>query len=185
VNVIPLGKLASDDAGRDAIHIAVAPCVAAEVLSPGEHVGIDADGLASPKAPPIGIVDPYLMRAVKAGERFYLCLYPNTITSLRHHWVHPAFKEEAPPAKADFDKGESEAWLRGYAKRFKTYAKDAEEGYQELLSDLRERYICYTGIDMHGRKDLEDEDELARHASVVLGVSINFNDPAWTFTCSC
>lgn len=184
-STIPLGKLASEDAGRDAIHIAVAPVVAAATLAPGDHVGVEADGRASKTSKHIGIVDPYLKASVKPGDRFYLCLYPNTITSLRHHWVHPAFKEEAPPAKADFDKAESEAWLREYAIRFKSYATDNEDAYQMLISDLRERRICYQGSDMHGLGDLEDANELSHHASVVLGTPINFHDYGWTFTCSC
>lgn len=188
-NIIPLGKLAAGDAGRDAIHIAVAPVIAASVLAPGQHVGILEDGKASPDVKPtIGIVDPYLKKAVAPGQRFYLCLYPNTITSLRHHWVHPAFKEEAPPAKADFDRAESEAWLREYAKRVNPYLLDSdpsgEEAYQHLLQNLREGWITYIGRDMHGFCDLEDAEELAHHGGVVLGRQIVF-DGSWTFSCSC
>ena len=186
VNIIPLGKLATEDAGRDAIHIAVAPVVAAQILSPGEHVGINGEGQAVSSMNGIGIVDPYLMRAVKPGERFYLCLYPNTITSLRHHWVHPAFKEEAPPTKAAFDKGESEAWLRDYAVNFKSYpdyCNDKEEAYQELLRDLREGHLCSVGSGMYGLSELPDSDELKRHAEIVLGITINWGN--FTFSCSC
>lgn len=191
-NIIPLGKLAKSDAGRDAIHIAVAPVIAAEVLSPGEHVGIDADGLASPKATLIGIVDPYLMRAVKVGERFYLCLYPNTITSLRHHWVHPAFKDEGP-APALPDKAASEAWLREYAKKVNPYCakggyyheKDGgDSSYETLMADLAGSTITYHGIDMHDRSELIDEEELQHHASIVLGRPVNFDNFQY-FSCSC
>jgi hypothetical protein len=183
VSSIPLGKLAADDAGRDAIHIAVSPVVAAEALPPGTHVGINKDGKADGNKPHIGIVDPYLMQAVEPGERFYLCLYPNTITSLRHHWVHPAFKDEGPPSKEVFDKSASEAWLRDYANRFKTYTKDPEDAYQCLLGELREQYICYEGIDMHGFSELKDADELRKHAQIVLGIQIKWEE--FTFTCNC
>lgn len=184
MNQIPLGKLATDDAGRDAIHIAVAPVVAFEPLKPGDHVGILNSGEASKAtAKHIGIVDPYLSSPVKSGERFYLCLYPNTITSLRHHWVHPSFKEEAPPTKADFDKSESEAWLRKYAVGFKEYTHDPEKAYQELLSDLREGYLCRVGSSMFGLDELEEPEELKRHAELVLGIAINWDN--FTFGCSC
>lgn len=89
-----LGKLAPENACRDAIHIAIAPVIASERLRPGEPIGfIDAtntENVASSDAP-IGLVDPFLMKPVRPGERFYMLLFPQTITSLRHEWIHPAF----------------------------------------------------------------------------------------------
>lgn len=198
MSTIPLGKLAEADAGRDAIHIAVAPVVAAEVLSPGTHIGVDSDGLANPQEKHIGIVDPYLTRAVKAGERFYLCLYPNTITSLRHHWIHPAFKDEGPappeaiPAPVP-DKAASEAWLREYAKRVNPYCAEGghyyektglDTSYEVLMADLAGNTITYHGIEMHSRGELIDGDELQHHASIVLGRPVNFSSFEY-FSCSC
>jgi hypothetical protein len=90
-----LGKLIEDgDRRRDAIHIAVAPVTAAGPLHPGQHVGLlhaDDAELVGPCDSPIGIVDPFLAAPVEPGQRFWLFLYPNTITSLRHAWSHPAF----------------------------------------------------------------------------------------------
>lgn len=184
--IIPLGKLASEDAGRDAIHVAVAPVVAAENLSIGQHVGIAEDGRASAKAKPIGIVDPYLKGFVEAGQRFYLCLYPNTITSLRHHWVHPAFKDEGPAEPEKDVKAASEAWLRQYAHRTYSveYFNDSEEAYRTLLSDMRSGTLTYRGIDMHSREDLIDGDELRLHAQIVLGITINYDNFEY-FSCTC
>jgi len=90
---VQLGKIIEGDAFRDAIHIAVAPVTAAHCLSPGEHVGLigDGDKVSDTAEKMIGIVDPFLRRAVAKGERFYLCLYPNTVTGMRHMWTHPAF----------------------------------------------------------------------------------------------
>ena len=94
----PIGKLVTDaNAGRDAIHVAIAPCVAAEDLEPGQHVGLvdgESDVVGTQTARLVGIVDPFLTETVRKGQRFYLCLYPNTVTSLRHHWAHPAFDED-------------------------------------------------------------------------------------------
>jgi len=89
-----LGSILSEDEmeNRDAVHIAVLPVVANNDLSPGEHVGFtDIDELAVDTScdKHIGIIDPFLPRVVKAGESCYLFLYPRTITSLAHHWVHP------------------------------------------------------------------------------------------------
>lgn len=91
-----LGKVIEGPAGRDAIHVAVAPVVAGVFLEPGQHVGLFADGTAKPTKPHIGIVDPFLTQPVEKGERFWLFLYPNTVTSLRHVWTHPAFAPKAP-----------------------------------------------------------------------------------------
>jgi hypothetical protein len=100
-----LGSLIEDgDRRRDAIHIAVAPVTAAERLLPGQHVGLVAGdtehvgAMASP-AGCIGIVDPFLRQAVEEGQRFWLFLYPNTITSLRHYWTHPEFTVSASAAR--------------------------------------------------------------------------------------
>lgn len=102
MNVPEVGKLiTSDDARRDAIHVAVAPVEAGESLDSGCRVVLDKQGKArlcardDPKA--VGIVDPFLMtRVVLQGERFWLFLYPNSVTSLRHVWTHPAFKAQLP-----------------------------------------------------------------------------------------
>lgn len=98
-----LGRLITDgDRRRDAIHIAVAPVTAAESLAPGQHVGFVRAGnleLVGPCDRPVGIVDPYLTANVEAGERFWLFLYPGTVTGLRHVWAHPAFSAVAAAVK--------------------------------------------------------------------------------------
>jgi hypothetical protein len=89
------------DNRRDAIHVAVVPVKVWHDMEPGDHVMLDETCRPSdpevygclmndPKA--IGIIDPFLKKPVKAGERCWLFLYPNTITGLRHVWTHPAFK---------------------------------------------------------------------------------------------
>lgn len=94
---IKLGNLVADNQNRDAIHIAITPVISEETLEPGQHVGliygseIKVSGLITP---PIGIVDPFLKNLVKPGQRFWLLLYPQTITSLRHEWTHPAFQSQ-------------------------------------------------------------------------------------------
>ena len=100
-----LGKLVTGSAHRDAVHVAVVPVVAGQDLLPGDHVRLVAGralrlGLGMRRAPgvTIGVVDPFLdVAMVRKGECFWLCLYPGTITSLRHVWTHPAFQAVAPP----------------------------------------------------------------------------------------
>lgn len=85
-----VGKILPDGMQRDAIHIAVAPIMARVTLYPGQHV--NAKGF--PSAPFVGIVDPFLSQPVVPEQYCFIFLYPNTITSLRHEWTHPAFEEE-------------------------------------------------------------------------------------------
>jgi hypothetical protein len=98
-----LGHLIQDgDRRRDAIHIAVAPVTAAVRLTPGQHVGLVQEGsveLAGPCDCNIGVVDPFLAAAVEPGQRFWLFLYPGTITGLRHVWTHPTFAAAAARVK--------------------------------------------------------------------------------------
>lgn len=93
-----LGMIHFKPEARDAIHLAVEPVIAGEDLLPGQDIGL-VDGFAFGKSPglvkPLGIVDPFLPRAVKQGEKFWLVVYPRMITSLRHVWSHPAFEEKA------------------------------------------------------------------------------------------
>ena len=95
-----LGQIHSEPQGRDAVHIAIAPCVAGQILAPGDHVGLEpgsTESVIAPNAvaPAIGIVDPFIhKRFVAVGERFYVFLYPQTITGLRHVWTHERFPDD-------------------------------------------------------------------------------------------
>lgn len=102
-----VGKLITDDnQRRDAIHVAVAPIKAGQRLPPGSHVTLNEAGEAI--APhvyygktdeTIGIVDAFLESPVEKGQTFWLFMYPQTITSLRHVWTHPAFTRLAAAAR--------------------------------------------------------------------------------------
>ena len=133
---LKLGQIITGDANRDAIHIAIAPAIAAERLAPGQHVGFIGEAMG-PSKTPIGVVDPYLEGAVFKGDRFWLFLYPNTVTSLRHQWEHPAFEGKAQVI------GASEARLRAFA-------DTADLSYTELMSGAKEflhngEYMCDGG----------------------------------------
>ncbi len=109
-----LGSIIGASEKRDAIHLAVEPIEAAEDLLPGLHVGIVEGKASRYGSKHVGIVDPFLLRTVKKGERFWLIVYPRQITSLRHVWEHPDFapSEFAPGEKTQ--KEASEQWLRKF-----------------------------------------------------------------------
>lgn len=121
-----LGTIIPDGGGRDAIHVAVVPTVATERLAPGQHVG--KDGTTNN---PVGIVDPFLPGPVFKGERFWLLLYPRTITGLRHVWTHPAFGDDEPVSAMS----EAEAWLRNYA-------EEIDEGFGTLMAAADDWVEC-------------------------------------------
>lgn len=116
-----LGQIITTEQHRDAIHVAVAPVVAAQRIYPGDHLQLDKDGKAfgfrQRTADSIGVADPFLDSLVHEGETFWLFLYPGSITSLRHEWTHPAFTKAQPASlpPAMPDKSESEKWMRAWA----------------------------------------------------------------------
>jgi hypothetical protein len=125
-----IGKLIAGDAQRDAIHIAVAPVVAGEELKAGYHVGLNEAGEAVGRTTSIGIVDPFIHTHVRKGETFWLFMYPNTITSLRHDWTHPAFKDEPPVVKEHVPPAEA-------VKEMKKLISDKSgyRGYESIMDD--------------------------------------------------
>lgn len=90
-----LGMIHFKPEARDAIHLAVEPVVAGEELQPGQKIKLlNGEAVWAKRGDALGIVDPFLPRAVQQGERFWLVILPRMITSLRHVWEHPAFPKE-------------------------------------------------------------------------------------------
>lgn len=140
-----LGHLIVDEQHRDAVHIAVAPVTAGETLKPGQRIGFATEGDAFTvvgSAKTIGIVDPFLHeKAVYKGDRFYMFLLPNTITSLRHDWSHPAFEQEDALAAMEPTlyklKGAvaEEKWVTDFAENMGSTYQEIMDGADEYLRD--------------------------------------------------
>lgn len=163
-----LGKLIAHEAKRDAIHIAVAPVTAAMTLEAGQHIGFVGNNtvFAGNTDTNIGIVDPFLKKPVRKGERFWMFLYPNTITSLRHQWTHPGFS--AP----------SEEWLKEFAAKY-------EANYDELLSGAinGEGYCFPTDLE-YG--DFDKRSEFWEHVEAVTGrIFTDDHKENTPFRCAC
>ena len=171
-----LGTLIDDKQKRDAIHIAVEPVIAGEMLRPGHHITV-VDGVAKRTATGegLGIVDPFLSGPVNPGQRFWFLMYPRTIKSLRHVWAHPDFPNEVgTPAP---DKSASEQWLRNFCDN-----NDCP-GYYELLEMIvnngDHEYLIVYGSDAHG----EIPAEFWVHVEIVLGQKLRYH-PRY-LSCSC
>lgn len=187
---VKLGACPPEGAARDAIHVAVVPMVAAVALQPGQHVGVQ-NGKAIPSGTDVlvGVVDPFLSDAVKAGNRFWLFLTPNTVTGMRHHWSHPLFADADQRPKAT--KAESEAWLREFARTADCPSFNiliaAASGDAISCVDPRHygtyendgEYLFFSGRDAHG----EIPDEFWDHVENFTGRSCPLR--AKWFSCSC
>ncbi len=182
-----LGQLIAGDAHRDAIHIAIAPVIAAESLKPGDRIGFVKGSTetvlrTASAEDTIGIVDPFLPRPVTRGVRFYMLLLPNTITSLRHEWTHPAFPNAATSSPADRDA--SVKWITDFATEIK-------QDYDSIMHAARN--YAETGDSTYDNSEAykrgeswQKWPEFWKHYEVITGVKIN--DDEWEdcpFTCSC
>lgn len=186
---LPIGKKIDGEQQRDAFHIAVAPVTAVETLYPGQHIGfatdeIDTDQVTSKIASGmcIGIVDPFLTAAVYPGEQFFMFLYPNTVTGMRHHWQHPAFDGGDNGKMSDAAeklKGDAEKYLRDFA-------SSAGISYDELI-DAATR--CYrSGEYWHDGGRFEGvycEDEFWDNYEIVTGFKVSPDERGNVFSCSC
>ncbi len=111
-----IGTLLEGLQERDAIHIAIAPVIAGHnLLYPGNRIGFIKDDnrtVGATASKKIGIVDPFLIEPLKTGEQFWMFLFPNTITSLKHNWTHPDFSLNAD--KKESSKQWITNWAAGY-----------------------------------------------------------------------
>lgn len=191
-----LGLTPPENAQRDAIHVAVIPMIALNCLEPGQKASLISGGLAGPVFDGdtvIGVVDPFLTKAVLSGQRFWLFLLPNTVTDMRHHWQHPAFPNEFK-LSFNYTKEESEQWLRTFAEthdcpNFDVLIAGATQRplppdpYDNDPSyyrcEIDDEYLHFGGTDAHG----EIPPEFWDHVENYTGESCPLR-PQW-FSCSC
>lgn len=187
-SLLGLGKIIPEDVvqEKDAIHVAVAPVRAGERLEPGDRINFEPNGTVGLSSAPIGIVDPFLPEAVEEGERFWMYLFPGTITSLRHDWTHPSFT-----AESKVDREGSEMWLKAFVDR------QGLPPYEDLIALATGRELV--GRDEHGNygaaidgdtftiygRDAYGEipDEFWNHVEIVTGMRFPIR-PKY-FRCSC
>lgn len=169
---VVLGQNPKALAQRDAVHVAVVPCRAADALQPGQHVDV-VNGVATTDGKRrIGIVDPFLKKEVEKGQFCYVCLYPGSIVGMRHHWRHPAFVESS-------DRESALTVLESIAKRIGV-------GFEELLEDA-DNFLRYGDYRSEGARfegvylgdDFWDAYEIVRECAV------KGEDRGGVYSCSC
>jgi hypothetical protein len=176
MDTLKIGKIIKDKQQKDAVHMAIAPVIAGRRLSAGQHVGVNAAGMAFSELSPIGIVDPFLLVTALEGDTFWLFLYPGSITSLRHDWTHPAFvqAEIITPRMTHH-----ESWVEDLADRigtdYETLMAGADEWvkwreYLNLGSTLQGEYLPH---------EFWEHYEAIRSTEVPEELKENF------FSCSC
>lgn len=178
---VKFGQLIDGQAQRDAVHVAVTPVIASHILAPGEHVGFTDDDTehVGRVTATIGIIDPYLRRAVMPGQRCYLFLYPDTVTGMRHHWSHPAFGDA--PVEA-VSKGASEKFLREYADiAGVSYDALIQAGLRFMDDDETHRLNSDLPNEL-----FEKAEEMWRHFHFITGRAVGAADrERIPFHCSC
>lgn len=167
-----LGHLIKEIAWRDAVHVACAPMFANCDLSPGEHVGIVRDGVAGHHEPFIGIVDPFLTEPVIKGERFWLVLYPKSVTGIRHEWTHPAFQGQP-------DSPTAREWITEFAGRWKYSFDEFMVGAKRYIADGQQL------DDNWEQLDVTDEEWIVfwQHYHTLTGVSIGSVNTVFVVCC--
>lgn len=187
------GLLPAEAWGRDAVHVAVFSAYSTEPLKPGQRVAIlneegGKDMRVRSDGTHVGIVDPFLSAVVERGERFWVYLYPRTITALSHRWSHPAFEATASVYSPPSDKLRSEEWLRDFCAH-----NDCPE-YESVLAKAARfirsgdngaswadnEYLHFNGQDAHASIPPEFWD----HVETIIGQKAVGEKPKY-FSCSC
>lgn len=172
-----LGELLKGGEERDAIHIAILPVTAGDYIAPGQRIYVKPDGWANASGNPNAVADPFLPGQVYPGQKFYALLFPYTIESLRHEWVHPEF----PKAQDSSSWSGAEAWLR-------EFADDHYVGFDEMMKaadDLVKGHsdtmdICF-GMDV----DYSERIEFWEHYGQLRNQFIPNSVREEYFSCSC
>lgn len=166
---------------RDAIHVAVLPVKARETVYPGQAVGMYGNGtVGERKEPAIGVVDPFLKKPVDPGTLFYLFLYPNTITSLNHHWEHPEI-DKAPVQ----DKTETQAWSRRWIEEETERCNLNAEEVLDWAGEWVKGGVVSVGFDSPDMSKM-DMDKFWQHYEVLTGKKMrNELGTKIQFSCSC
>lgn len=176
-----LGKIIETPQHRDAIHIAVVPVIAGELLYAGQRVGLKqvVARAAGNDCPYIGVVDPFLRQTVYAGQQFWLFLEPGSITSLRHEWTHPILDAKEVPPQVPDAKNAAMAWMEEWAK---LKGLTCEEAMSAGARYLKHGEYLNEGARFEGECV---EDDYWERYEILRGTKVAEGDRGSFFSCSC
>ena len=174
-----LGRILQGGEKRDAVHIAIMPAIAGEDLAPGISVGLTNDGppdLVIAKNSYLGIVDPFLTGTVRKGSRFWVFLYPNTVSGMRHEWTHPLLDARTHQPK------ESVEWLHDFADKWMI-------DYDEMIAEAPLRNgQAWAAVEMTRGIELKSDEENLFWEHIEKLTGQRFNDVhrgLFQWRCSC
>lgn len=159
--ITTIGTVLDKDAAlqRDCIHVAILPVTCGEeYLGAGREVklayGTTNVVIDAPHGKGIGIIDPFLRRAVRKGDRCWLFLRPGTVTGLRHDWICPEVDGVRPAAS------EAEAWLRRFADRWNMDYDEMVAAASAPSEADGDNYVVAEGVDLHSAAELGGDEAL-------------------------
>jgi len=133
VTLRSIGNVLQGEWQRDAVHVAVLPCVAPVRVYPGQHVGPDCG-----QADCFGIVDPFLQKPVELGEKFWIFMYPATVEGLRHDWMHKHVDKENRQKLADVSVSKRAINIIDAKNRMCNFADEINITYDDLIRAAKE-----------------------------------------------
>lgn len=177
-NINPLGKVPRITAQKDAVHIAILPAIAGEILAPGQFVKINEYNKAVfSYQDSIGVVDPFLRHAILEGNRVYILLHPNTITSLRHDWTtaKPLPTLHVPTTE------EAKDWVAEYAQ-----TSDIGLDYSSLMK-AADDFLNYCDYLCEGDRweGVYLSEDFWDYYEIITGRNVPEDDRGSFFSCSC
>ena len=154
-----LGEVPTRIGERDAVHVAIVAMEASEQLRPGQYVNFTGDpqypiAIPTHAEEAIGIVDPFSTQMMEAGHAVWVCLFPGSVTGMKHHWFHPDFVENSDVPKivnvvADICGKTVTALLEDMKYHadfnYDDWQMDNSERYKEVTSEQWEEVWKYVG----------------------------------------
>jgi len=169
---------------KDAIHVAILPVIVgpdlcvypgrpAKVSSFNEEAGLFELGEIGKN---IGIINPFMGGRADSGDRIYIFLYPNTVTSLRHDWEFEGLETIRKIGQPTLD---------GSKLYIENLAENLDMSYEDLM-DAAEDFIdygnyCNVGIN----EDASLPDEFWAHYELISGRIVPADKRYSFFSCSC
>lgn len=195
MHVFELGRRLEPGTGkRDAIHVAITPCISEENLYPGQRVRVLHLKTGSPdlllvKADREGlmVVDPFIDGPVWAGVEFYGCL-GTSVAGLRHVWHHIEIPDLPAPGTAgqgpvNDTTAASIEWMHKFADMISLTYDEVMETCEHCMANDR-RYCFY---DVNEPPEVyKYREEMWDHWSRITGqiVPAKVREVA-PYTCSC